>query len=193
MDPSGHAAIPCPEKDAAIQSLMDQGLSKRKAKNRYEQLRKTGLSPSDVLDHVTGKSNAPIYLDAYGYMKSKVNGQAHHLNQDAAFKGVIPKNSGLCIELDGNAFIDIDSGHYKAHKSMEKFWDQYRKGGSKHGQYVSIADYNKALYNSLVDAGVPKQKALYAVRRAYEQQKYYGLKNNSYVPNIPGKINQRKG
>jgi len=47
----------------------------------------------------------------------------------------------LCVELEGNAFVDIGSGHYEAHKSMEAFGNQYRKGGDLYGEILTIGRY----------------------------------------------------
>jgi len=60
-------------------------------------------------------------------------GQSHHLNQDAVYKKVIPSNDAVTIKLKGNAFTEIGTPHYKAHASMELFWNQYRRGGFKFG------------------------------------------------------------
>ena len=82
----------------------------------------------------------------------------------------------------------IGSGHYEAHKNMEAFWKQYRKGGNLYGERPTIGAYNRALYNSLKAAGLENKKAEYAVRRAYSQQQSYGLLNRDLVPRIPGRI-----
>ena len=123
---------------------------------------------------------------------SNISGQAHHLSQDATFRDVIPTNDGLCVELEGNAFVDIGSGHYETHKSMEAFWNQYRKGGDLYGEIPIIDTYNRALYNSLKAGGLNNKNVAYAVRSAYDQQMSHGLSNIDLVPRIPGRINQRK-
>lgn len=53
-------------------------------------------------------------------------GQSHHLNQEAAYRDVIPTNKGAAIKLEGNAFTAPGTPHYEAHKSFEVFWSQYR-------------------------------------------------------------------
>ena len=94
--------------------------------------------------------------------------------------------------MKGNAITDVESPHYRAHASLEKFWNQYRINGEFQGKSVKIGDYNKAVYDSLVEAGISKSDAAYAVRRAYMQQRYYGLINSGFVPRIPGRLNQVK-
>ena len=103
--------------------------------------------------------NANVWVDPLGLKvrvgnhghlrKIKDGQQSHHLNQDAAFRSKIPREEGAAIKLKGNAFRDIGSDHYNVHKELEKFWDQYRRGGSKFGQVPTIGEYNKALENSL--------------------------------------------
>lgn len=125
------------------------------------------------------------YKDRKKY--SNIPGQAHHLSQDKAFLNVIPKDQGLTVKLQGNIRTDKTSPHYKAHKSLESFWDIYRFGSLK-GQKPTIAEYNKALYNSLIAADMSKADAAYAVKMAYKQQYSYNLKNTDLVPRVPGKM-----
>ena len=117
-----------------------------------------------------------------------VSGQAHHISQDAAFRDVIPHDEGLTIKLEGNVRTDIPSPHYEAHKSLEGFWDKYRKGGDLFGSTPTVGQYNRAAYDSLVSAGLSNDKAARAIKLAYEQQQKYGLSNGSLVPRIPGRM-----
>ena len=137
--------------------------------------------------------NTSIKVGAYKDIRKSTgaNGQAHHLSQNAAFRNSIPSNEGMSIELQGNAFTETGTQHYKAHSSLEKFWNEYRDGGALKGDIPTVGKYNKALYDSLTEAGLSKPDAAFAVRSAYQQQRQYGLMNNSFVPHIPNKINQR--
>lgn len=118
----------------------------------------------------------------------KVKGQAHHLSQNAAFKGHIPKKEGMSIKLEGNAFKDVGSPHYNAHKTLEAFWDKYRQNGTT----PTVGEYNDAMYDSLRNAGVSEFNAKYAVEKARKQQLKYGLSSDSPVPHVPRKTYQRK-
>ena len=71
-----------------------------------------------------------IVIGTYDDLKKKkgFKGQKHHLNQNAAFRKVIPYGKGICVNLVGNILTDLGSAHYKAHKSLEAFWDRYRFG-----------------------------------------------------------------
>jgi hypothetical protein len=118
--------------------------------------------------------------------------QAHHLNQDAAFKGVIPKNDGMAVALDGNAFTDPGTPHYEAHKSLEEFWEPYRKGGEFYETTPTVEQYNNALKNSLIVTGMSESQAIYLVGVARQQQQNYGLYGSDGVPRVPGRISQVK-
>ncbi|WP_291581479.1 hypothetical protein [Clostridium sp. UBA6640] len=132
-----------------------------------------------------------ILIQRRGTLKNNKNivGQSHHLNQDAAFRDVIPTKEGVAIKLEGNIFTDIGSQHYNAHKSMEEFWSQYRNGGELYGLKPEMAQYNKALYESLQNAGLSKEQSIQAMREAVRQQLDYRLTSKMNVPRIPGRIN----
>lgn len=55
-----------------------------------------------------------------------------------------------------------------------------------------MAEYNKALYDSMIYAGLSNKQAAYIVSRAYEQQRDYNLTNKSRVPTVPGPTRQVK-
>jgi hypothetical protein len=138
----------------------------------------------------TGDAASDILIDSYKNMRDNphITGQAHHINQDAAFRDVIPRNDGLCLELEGNAFRDVGSPHYSAHENLESFWNKYRSKGDLHGNTPTISDYNTALFDSLRAAGLSNSQAKIAVQNAIRQQSQYGLTGNSLVPRIPGRI-----
>ena len=157
------------------------------------------VSGRKVLVHnvcdVESGSSSRIRVDSYDNMRNdpNVTGQAHHLSQNAVFKNAIPQGDGLCVELNGNAFSEIGSPHYEAHRSLERFWNQYRTGGELAGDFPTIGEYNRAVYNSLLSTNkFTPQEAAYAVRRAYGQQRSAGFTNSDFVPRIPGKLPQKK-
>ncbi|CAM3682380.1 RHS repeat-associated core domain-containing protein [Yersinia entomophaga] len=119
-------------------------------------------------------------------------GQSHHLNQDAAFRDVIPTNSGAAIKLEGNAFTQPGTPHYEAHKSLEQFWNQYRRGGALSGQRPTNLQYTQALKHSLESAGLSANQVNQAVRSSIQNRIQYGLLGGQKVPRIPGRINQVK-
>ncbi|OUB61697.1 hypothetical protein [Bacillus thuringiensis] len=135
-----------------------------------------------------------ILIDSYKNLRKnkEISGQAHHLNQDAAFRDYIPRNDGLSVKLEGNIFKDIDSPHYNAHKSLEDFWNIYRKNGDLAGLKPNLTDYNNALRDSLINAGLSEAQVNKAVSEAIKQQINAGLLADDFVPRIPGRINLPK-
>jgi hypothetical protein len=104
-------------------------------------------------------------------LKNKTSpGQAHHLNQDAVYKGIIPNKDGVSTKLKGNAFKDVGTPHYNAHNNLEKFWDQYRKGGEKAGQRPTNFEYSKAPVDSMKASGKTQQEAMQLARAATKQR-----------------------
>jgi RHS repeat-associated protein len=138
-------------------------------------------------------------LDTHGVLKKVGNGfQSHHLNQDAVYRDHIEHKEGEAILLKGNAFKDCCSSHYKAHKSLEKFWDQYRDktrsrpAGKKFGTRPTNRQYSQALRAALKSARVKPSVISRAVACARAQRANAGLDENDRVPRIPGRINQSK-
>lgn len=86
----------------------------------------------------------------------------------------------------------MGSPHYNAHKSMESFWNNYRKGRSLNGIIPTIEEYNRALYSSLQEAGFSTTNSASLVVEAYVQQRSYGYSNSDFVPRVPGRINQKR-
>lgn len=102
------------------------------------------------------------------------SGQSHHLNQDAAYRDRTPTNSGAAIKLGGNAFTDPGTPHYQAHKSLENFWNQYRRGGELQGQIPTNIRYTQALKHSLESAGLPSNQVNAAVKYSIQNRLEYG-------------------
>ncbi|HUG66750.1 MAG TPA: polymorphic toxin-type HINT domain-containing protein, partial [Pirellulaceae bacterium] len=142
-------------------------------------------------NRVAGSADDMV-IDSYGVLRrrSDIPGQAHHLNQDAAFRQRIAQRDGVSVKLEGNAFTDVGMPHYNAHESMESFWDIYRRGGMDAGNLPTNTQYNRALYNGLQESGLSPAEALRAVRAAKAQQLGAGLRGSDLVPRLPGRINQ---
>jgi RHS repeat-associated protein len=135
-----------------------------------------------------------LVTGAYGTLSknSSIPGQAHHLNQDAAFKSVIPTNQGVSIKLEGNAFSEIGSPHYNAHSSLEGFWNQFRRGGARSGEVPTNLQYSKALADSLRAAGLNPAQVQQALRASISQRVRAGQLGGLEIPRVPGRINQTK-
>lgn len=130
----------------------------------------------------------------YGDLKKRkdTKGQAHHLNQNAIYRDVIPPNKGISIDLEGNAFADIDTEHYLAHEYTEKFLDNYRYGGVKHPQLPTNGELALAVRESLIYAGKSTAVADYAYSIARKQRLEYNLGDDDEIPRMSRKIYQKK-
>jgi hypothetical protein len=124
--------------------------------------------------------------DGYDTLSRRTDlaGQAHHLNQTAAFWDVIPSSQGSSIKLQGNILTDAGAPHTRAHQSLEEFWNQYR------GTDIipTNLEYTRALQHSLRLAGLTESQVQQAVRAAIRERVEYGLLGGIPVPRVPGSI-----
>jgi RHS repeat-associated protein len=142
----------------------------------------------------TPAPTTPPRTGPYGTLSSELAGtgeQAHHLNQNAAFRTVIPRDEGLAIGLRGNAFTERGTPHYMFHQSLESFWDQYRVGGALAGTRPTNAQYGQALQTALEASGFPAAQAADLAALAASQRAAYGLAETTLVPRVPGRLYQR--
>jgi hypothetical protein len=130
----------------------------------------------------------------YGEMSGTLGDgmQANHLNQNAAYGGVIPKDQGVATPMEGNAITDIGSTHYEFHQAMEKFWAPYRSGGARFGATPTNFEYGNALENALVQGGYSEEEAGFLAAQAAAQRQAYGLGQMDAVPRVPGRLNQKR-
>ncbi|VTS07938.1 Uncharacterized protein OS=Clostridium clariflavum (strain DSM 19732 / NBRC 101661 / EBR45) GN=Clocl_3206 PE=4 SV=1 [Tuwongella immobilis] len=162
------------------------------------------LQPSDPRERMHGAAliwpsrpsiapTAPPRTAGYSTLTKELEGtgqQAHHLNQNAVYRDIIPENEGLSVGLRGNAFTEVGSPHYNAHRSLEGFWNQFRRGGARFGQTPTNAEYGAALEASLRAGGLSPADAATVAAQAAQQRAAYGLAPTAPVPRIPGRINQ---
>src|SRR5258708_3381565 len=120
--------------------------------------------------------------------------QAHHLNQNAAFRDIIPRDDGLAIGMRGNAFTEVGSAHYGFHSMLEDFLAPYRDVDSElFGLRPTNGEYGAAVESALVQSGyTPSQTAIVA-EQAAAQRSAYGLTPATLVPRVPGRIPQVPG
>ena len=139
-------------------------------------------------------SNNTVKVDEYGKLKNDKStpGQAHHLNQNAAYKDVIPPEKGISVKLEGNAFTQPETPHYMIYDLLEEFWNQFRRGGDRYGELPTNIEYSKAVLDSLKKIGYSKQEALEITRQSIRQRVEYGLSGGDLVPRIPVRIYQTK-
>jgi hypothetical protein len=118
--------------------------------------------------------------------------QANHLNQNAAYRGIIPEEDGLSHALRGNAFTEPGTPHFEFHRSLEGFWNQYRRGGASFGSSPTNAQYGQALRQALEAAGLSPAEAAELAVQAAHQRAAFGLLDDAFVPRIPGRFPQRR-
>jgi hypothetical protein len=116
--------------------------------------------------------------------------QANHLNQDAAFRDVIPTDQGLANAMRGDAITEPGTPHFQFHESLEEFWAQYRKGGDRYGTTPTNAEYGAALERALISSGYSSQQAADLAAAAARQRAEYGLAPSAPVPRVPGRLPQ---
>jgi RHS repeat-associated protein len=139
-----------------------------------------------------GESSRPVTAP-YGDLADELTGtgeQANHLNQNAVYKSIIPESEGLANGMRGNAFTERGSPHYKFHRSLEEFWNQYRSDGPLAGTRPTNAQYGHALQQALEAGGYSPADAADIAARAAAQRSAYGLSESAPVPRIPGPIYQ---
>jgi hypothetical protein len=126
-------------------------------------------------------------IDEYGALSANrtIAGQAHHLNQAAAYGEVIPLRRGMAVKLEGNILADVGAPHTRAHIWMEDhFWNLYRGAPTA----PTNLQYTRALQQSLRAAGLPEPHVQQAVRAAIRDRVNYGLLGGDEVPRIPFEI-----
>ena len=116
--------------------------------------------------------------------------QRHHMNQNAAFNSVIPKDEGFAIGIRGNAFTELGTPHYEFHRSLENFWDSYRKGGDLFGEVPTNSQYGDAIEQALNEVGINGLETQRLSDLANTNRELYGLMPEDIIPRIPRKIYQ---
>jgi hypothetical protein len=118
----------------------------------------------------------------------------HHLNQEAAFEGVIAYEDGLCVRMGGDAIHQPGTPHFEFHTAMEAFWNKFREGGElfvstaefPRGRPPTCALYGEAVLKALKAAGYSDQEATILSELARQDRIDHGLNDTSLVPRIPG-------
>ncbi|QDT65183.1 polymorphic toxin-type HINT domain-containing protein [Calycomorphotria hydatis] len=150
-------------------------------KPNFTSLNKTRLLPKRIRDK--GR-----YGDFKG-SKNRPDGkytEAHHLNQNAVYglknevSGKIPEIDGISILLEGSS-KKIGTEHYKFHRSMERFWDQYRDTNIR----PTNAEYTDAMRRALIAADLTPTQARRLADLAASERRAYGFADNAFVPKVP--------
>jgi len=76
--------------------------------------------------------------------------------------------------------------------SKSSIWNQYRRGGSLADTRPTNAQYGEALERALRAAGLSPAEAADLTAQAARQRAAFGLSESAAVPNIPGRLPQRR-
>ena len=138
-------------------------------------------------------AESELHIGSYRDLTANLQGtglQAHHLNQNAAYGEVIPREDGLSVGIPGNAITEVGSPHYILHSNLEEFFVPYRADGELFGASPTNAEYGAALKNSLIQAGFSPQQAASIGDQAAAQRAAYGLNPQDAIPRVPGRLSQ---
>jgi hypothetical protein len=134
------------------------------------------------------RPNVVLYDDLAGTIPGM---QANHLNQNAAFRDVIPSGKGAAVAMKGDAILDVGSPHYNFHRSLEDFWEQFRRTGPRFGTRPTCMEYDEALRTALSAAGYEGDVVLSLAEFAAQNRRGFGLLDTSLVPRIPRRFGPR--
>ena len=118
--------------------------------------------------------------------------QANHLNQNRVYDRFIPKKEGFSVSMRGDIIAEPGTPHYKYHRSLEQFWDQYRVGERLESKLPTNAEYGEAVKRALIAAGLSPALASDFAEQAAAQRVASGLSESAAVPRIPGAIWPRR-
>ncbi len=110
--------------------------------------------------------------------------QAHHLNQNAAFKSVVPHSQGQTMLVEGSAFVE-GTQHNVIHGVTDQFWAPYQPTGPLAGLRPTNLQYLNALRAAMQQAGMSFWEAEAAVVVAAEEMAAAGLSATAPVPRVP--------
>ena len=195
-DPSGYACN-SKLKNPLEKKLKDRTLTKQEYKELDRYYRSNNITRNYRNETGRFNPNRPelpqpedpnLKVDSYNklYRDKSIKGQAHHLNQNAAYNSIIPKSKGVSIKRSGNILMTVNTPHTLAHIEMEKFWAKYRNTNI----IPTNLEYTKALKSSLVKSGISNKDANTIIKHAIRQRIDYGLLGGENVPKVPKAINK---
>jgi hypothetical protein len=115
-------------------------------------------------------------------------GQAHHILQNAAAKGLLSRSAGATVRLAGNVFKKQASAHRAFHQAMETWWDTYRAGGRLAGTAPTIAQYSDAARNAFLRAGAKPDVARFLADVGRRQLTVLRGVDATQVVRVPGRM-----
>jgi hypothetical protein len=177
------------ERIAAAPLLAMAGIAGKAAKDAALQAAKAvakGASNPGTLERL----QAHVDVGPYGKLSGNLPAgwQAHHLNQNRVYGGIIARNEGISVPMRGNILTEPGTPHHIFHRSVEQFWDQYRKDGSLLYSMPTNAEFGDAMRRAFIVSGVSAARASELAAQGAAQRVAAGLTESAKVPLIPDPI-----
>jgi hypothetical protein len=96
------------------------------------------------------------------------------------------------VAMQGNILTEPGTPHHIFHRSLEQFWDQYRKGDNLEHGMPTYAEYGDAVRRALVESGLSAAQASDLAAQAAAQRVASGINESAEVPRIPKPIWRRR-
>ena len=110
----------------------------------------------------------------YGKLKTLKGHHRNHLNQHAAYGGVIGRLKGIAVHL-------THLQHKLFHRSLNAFWMKHKAADTR----PTNGQYGRAVRQALIDAGLSKAEASRLAALARKQRLSFGLGDAEFVPRMP--------
>jgi hypothetical protein len=148
--------------------------------------------PLAVVEGVDGRLGLSMETGPYRVMRRRddIEGQAHHLNQEAMYGQIIPHGDAVAVKLRGDALREPGTPHYRVHQAQEAYLDQFRSGGARFREAPTNLEMNRATLDALRSAGYTSEQARALVREAVRDRVRHGALGGEEVPRIPRRIYQ---
>jgi hypothetical protein len=181
------------ERIGAIPLVRVAGIAEKAATDAALQAAKTAAERASTASTLE-RLQAYVTVGPYGKLSGKLPAgwQAHHLNQNRVYGDNILGNEGFSVAMRGNILTEPGTPHHTFHRSLEQFWDQYRKGGKLEQSMPTNAEYGEAVRRALIESGFSATQASDLAAQAAAQRVAAGLSESAAVPRIPGPIWQRR-
>lgn len=95
----------------------------------------------------------------------------------------------MTIILRGGSVSTHGSEHRTVHDILENdLLDRYRLGGDRHGQLLTVREYNNAMAHALVEIGVEPEELKFIMGLMIIDQKHHGYEPDHTFDSIPKRV-----
>jgi hypothetical protein len=175
------------ERIAAVPLVGAAGIAEKAATDAAVQVAKAAVERASTPSTL---ERLPVHVNVgHGKLSGNLPAgwQAHHLNQNRAHGDNIARNEGISVPMRGNIFTEPGTPHYIFHRSLEQFWDQYRRGSLIYSMPTN-AEYGEAVRRAFIESGLSADEASDLAAQGAAQRIAAGLSESAKVPRIPGPI-----